>query len=155
MRTIDELLEDVPAFADLTDEQLDLMAGCALNRVFAAGDHLLREGEPANEFFAIRYGSVALETFVPQRGAVMIETLHGGDLLGWSWLFPPQLTVYDARALGVVRVVAFDGACLREKCEEDPRLGYELMKRFTGIIVERLQATRLRLLDVYGQVPGR
>lgn len=155
MRTIDELLEDVPAFADLTDEQLDLMAGCALNRVFAAGDHLLREGEPANEFFAIRHGSVALETFVPQRGAVMIETLHGGDLLGWSWLFPPHLTVYDARALGVVRVVAFDGACLREKCEEDPRLGYELMKRFTGIIVERLQATRLRLLDVYGQVPGR
>ncbi|MGZ8687134.1 MAG: cyclic nucleotide-binding domain-containing protein [Gaiellaceae bacterium] len=155
MRTIDELLEEVPALAGLTDGQLDLMAGCARNRVFAAGDHLLREGEPAKQFFAIRHGSVALETFVPQRGAVMIETLHGGDLVGWSWLFPPQLTVYDARALGVVRAVAFDGACLREKCEEDPQFGYELMKRFTGIIVERLQATRLRLLDVYGQVPGR
>jgi CRP/FNR family cyclic AMP-dependent transcriptional regulator len=155
MRTIDQLLEEAPAFEGLTDEQLDLIAGCALNRVFAAGEHLLREGEPANEFFAIRHGTVALETFVPQRGAVMIETLHGGDLLGWSWLFPPHRTVYDARALGVVRAVAFDGACLRGKCEEDPRLGYELMKRFTGIIVERLQATRLRLLDVYGQVPGR
>jgi CRP/FNR family cyclic AMP-dependent transcriptional regulator len=92
---------------------------------------------------------------VPQRGAVTIETLHGGDVLGWSWLVPPHRTVYDARALGVVRTIALDGACLRGKCEEDPRLGYELLKRFTEVIVERLQATRLRLLDVYGQVPAR
>lgn len=155
MRTIDALLEDVPAFGGLADEHLELIAGCALNRVFAAGEHLLREGEPATEFFAIRHGTVALETFVPQRGAVTIETLHAGDVLGWSWLVPPHRTVHDARALGVVRTVAFDGACLRAKCDEDAELGYELLKRFTGIIVERLQATRLRLLDVYGQVPGR
>jgi CRP/FNR family transcriptional regulator, cyclic AMP receptor protein len=154
MRTIDALLEEVPAFGGLADEQLDLIAGCARNRVFAAGEHLLREGEPADEFFVIRHGTVALETFVPQRGAVMIETLHEGDLLGFSWLVPPHRTVFDARALGVVRTVAFDGACLRGKCEEDAGLGYELMKRFVGVMVQRLQATRLRLLDVYG-VPGR
>jgi CRP/FNR family transcriptional regulator, cyclic AMP receptor protein len=155
MQTIDELLDEIDVFRGLPDEDLDLIAGCALIRVFADGELLLCEGEPANEFFAIRHGTVALETFVPQRGAVTIETLHGGDVLGWSWLVPPHRTVYDARALGVVRTVAFDGACLREKCEEDARLGYELLKRFTEVIVERLQATRLRLLDVYGQVPGR
>jgi CRP/FNR family transcriptional regulator, cyclic AMP receptor protein len=155
MQTIDELLEEIDVFRGLADEQLDLIVGCALNRVFADGDLLLREGEPANEFFAIRHGTVALETFVPQRGAVTIETLHGGDVLGWSWLFPPHRTVYDARALGVVRTIAFDGACLRGKAEEDPRLGYDLMTRFTGVVVERLQATRLRLLDVYGQVAAR
>lgn len=155
MQTIDELLEEIDVFRGLADEHLDLIAGCALNRVFADGEYLLREGEPANEFFAIRQGTVALETFVPQRGAVTIETLHGSDVLGWSWLFPPHRTVYDGRALGVVRTIAFDGACLRGNCDEDPRLGYELTKRFTEVIVERLQATRLRLLDVYGQVPGR
>jgi CRP/FNR family cyclic AMP-dependent transcriptional regulator len=155
MQAIDELLEEITVFRGLSDEYLDLIAGCALNRVFAAGEDLLREGEPANEFFAIRHGTVALETFVPPRGAVTIETLHGGDVLGWSWLVPPHRTVYDARALGVVRAIAFDGACLRAKCEEDPRLGYELLKRFTEVIVERLQATRLRLLDVYGPGPGR
>ena len=155
MPKIDELLEEIDVFRGLADEHLDLIAGCALNRVFADGEMLLREGEPANEFFAIRHGTVALETFVPQRGAVTIETLHGGDVLGWSWLVPPHRTVYDARALGVVRAIAFDGACLRAKCDEDPRLGYELLKRFTEVIVERLQATRLRLLDVYGPVPGR
>jgi len=155
MQTIEKLLEEIDVFRGLTDDRLDLIAGCAQNRVFGAGEHLLREGEPADAFFAIRHGTVALETFVPQRGAVTIETLHGGDVLGWSWLVAPHRTVFDARALGVVRTVAFDGACLRGKCEQDPRLGYELMKRFAEVILERLQATRLRMLDVYGQVPGR
>jgi CRP/FNR family cyclic AMP-dependent transcriptional regulator len=155
MQEIDELLLEIDVFRGLRDEDLDLIAGCALNRVFGDGDYLLREGEPAGEFFAIRHGTVALETFVPQRGPMTIETLHGGDVLGWSWLVPPHRTVHDARALGVVRAIAFDGACLRGKCDEDPRLGYELMKRFTEVIVERLQATRLRLLDVYGLVPAR
>jgi CRP/FNR family cyclic AMP-dependent transcriptional regulator len=86
MQTIDELLEEIDVFRGLPDEHLDLIAGCALNRVFGAGEQLLREGEPANDFFAIRHGTVALETFVPQRGAVTIETLHRGDVLGWSWL---------------------------------------------------------------------
>jgi CRP/FNR family cyclic AMP-dependent transcriptional regulator len=155
MQEIDELLVEIDVFRGLRDEDLDLIAGCALNRVFGDGDYLLREGEPAGEFFAIRHGTVALETFVPRRGPMTIETLHGGDVLGWSWLVPPHRTVHDARALGVVRAIAFDGACLRGKCDEDPRLGYELMKRFTEVIVERLQATRLRLLDVYGLVPAR
>ena len=154
MSTSDVGLTDVPAFGGLADEHLDSIAGCSVARNFAAGEYLLREGEPANECFAVRHGTISIETFVPQRGAVTIETLHGGDVLGWSWIFPPHRTVFDARALGVVRTVAFDAACLRERCEEDPRLGYELMKRFAEVIAERLQATRLRLLDVYGR-PGR
>jgi CRP/FNR family transcriptional regulator, cyclic AMP receptor protein len=155
MQEIDELLEEIEVFRGLGDEHLDLIAGCALNRVFAAGDTLMAENEQANTFYALRHGTVALETYVPQRGAVTVETLHGGEVLGWSWLFPPYRTMFDARALGVVRAIAFDGACLRGKCDEDPALGYELMKRFAEVMVERLQATRLRLLDVYGQVPGR
>ena len=155
MRTLDALLSEVPAFEGMSPERLELIAGCALNRVFADGDKLLSENEQANTFFAIRHGTVALETYVPQRGAVTIETLHGGDVLGWSWLFAPYRTMFDARALGVVRAIAFDGTCLRAKCEEDTQLGYVLMKRFAEVMVERLQATRLRLLDVYGQVPGR
>ena len=155
MQRIDELLDEIDVFRGLADEHVDLIAGCAQNRTFAAGDALMTENEQANTCFAIRHGTVGLETFVPQRGAVTIETLHGGDVLGWSWLFPPYRTMFDARALGVVRAIAFDGACLRAKCDEDPQLGYTLMKRFSEVMVERLQATRLRLLDVYGQVPGR
>jgi CRP-like cAMP-binding protein len=150
VRTIDELLVDVPALADLRPEYRELIAGCARNRVFAAGELLMKEGEPAGDFYVIRSGDVALETFVPQRGALTIETLHDGDLVGWSWLVPPYRTTFDARALDQTRTVSFDGACLRGKCEDDHELGYELMKRFTNVIVGRLQSTRLRLLDVYG-----
>jgi CRP-like cAMP-binding protein len=154
MRTIDELLPDVPAFEGMPPDHLALIAGCAVNRTFEDGDHLLREGEEARTFFVIRAGAVALETYVPQRGALLIETLHDHDLVGWSWLVPPYRTTFDVRAVGVTHTIAFDGACLRGKCEADPVLGYDLLRRFATVIVERLQATRLRLIDVYGHVPG-
>ncbi len=80
----------------------------------------------------------------------MIETIEAGEVIGWSWLFPPYRWHFDARALAPVRATRFDGACLRGKCEADPALGYDLMSRFAQVLIERLQWTRLRLLDVYG-----
>ena len=150
MQTIEELLAEAPAFSGMSREHLELIAGCAQNKVFQAGEYLMREGDPADSFFVIRHGRVAMEIFVPQRGAVTIETIDDGDLLGWSWLVPPFRGHLDARALGTVRTVVFDAACLRGKSDTDPVLGYELMRRFIPVIVERLQATRVRLLDVYG-----
>ena len=152
MRTIDELLSEAPFFAEMTDDQLELIVGCAQNASFKRGSYLMREGEPADTFFAIRAGRVALEVFVPNRGGLTVETIDAGELLGWSWLVPPYRTHIDARALETTRTIAFDGACLRGKCEEDPALGYELMRRFMPVVVDRLQATRGRLLDLYGKV---
>ena len=154
MRTIDELIATCSAFEGLSQEYLELIAGCGTNRSFRAGERLIREGDTVDVFYLIRHGTVALESFVPQRGPLMIETLHDDELLGWSWLVPPYRSQFDARALGVVRTVAFDGACLRGKCDADPALGYELMKRFTAVLAERLAATRIRLIDVYGHVAG-
>jgi CRP/FNR family transcriptional regulator, cyclic AMP receptor protein len=93
---------------------------------------------------------VTLETFVPGRGGLTVQTVDEGDVVGWSWLFPPYRWHFDARALDSVRAVAFDGACLRRKCDEDNSLGYELLGRFSPVMLERLQATRMQLLDVYG-----
>jgi len=152
MQTIEQLLTDVPSFGGMAEEHLALIAGCATNEVFQEGTYLMREGDPADRFFVIRRGRVALETHVPERGGLTVETIDDGDLLGWSWLVPPFRTHLDARALTTTHTVAFDGACLRGKCDSDPVLGYELMRRFIPVIVERLQATRVRLLDVYGKV---
>jgi CRP-like cAMP-binding protein len=154
VQTIEQLLAEAPAFNGMSEEHLALIAGCAQNKVFEDGEYLMREGNPANTFFVIRHGRVAMEIFVPERGGVTIETIDDGDLLGWSWLVPPFREYLDARALGSVHVVAFDAACLRGKADEDPVLGYELMRRFIPVIVERLQATRVRMLDVYGHVAG-
>ncbi len=152
MKSIAELVGEAPTFEGMNRADLELIAGCGHNEVFERGDYLLREGDAANTFFVVRHGHVALETSVPERGALTIETIEPGDLLGWSWLVPPYRVDFDARAVEPTRVTAFDAACLRGKFDDNPGLGYELMKRFIPVIVERLQATRLRLLDVYGHV---
>jgi CRP-like cAMP-binding protein len=149
-RSLDELLADVPLFAGLGDDRLALLAGCAGNVHFDAGAQLFREGDEADTFYVVRHGDIAIETFVPSRGPVTIETLGAGEAVGWSWLFAPYRWHFDARALSAVRATAFDGACLRGKCEADPAVGYELMGRFAQLMIERPQWTRLRLLDVYG-----
>jgi CRP/FNR family transcriptional regulator, cyclic AMP receptor protein len=152
--TIETILGDVPLFEGLPDSALELIAGCGSNVHFAEGELLFREGDTADRFFVIRHGSIALETFVPARGPVTIETIEAGDVVGWSWLFPPYRWHFDAKALAGVRATSFDGACLRGKCDADPSLGYGLMSRFARVMIERLQSTRLRLLDVYGYAAG-
>lgn len=147
-----ELLREAPLFQDLDERIVDLLAGCATNVSFDAGEMIYREGEAAKQFYEIRRGDVALEIFVPGRGPVTIETLHEKDVLGWSWLVEPYRWHFEARALTRVSAISLDAICIRGKCESDHELGYELMKRFSKIIVERLQNTRMQLLDVYGHI---
>jgi CRP/FNR family transcriptional regulator, cyclic AMP receptor protein len=151
MKTIPELLSDLRAFEGFGPTALDLIAGCGRNASFRDGELLLREADEANVFYAIRDGDVALEIKAPARSPLIIETIHSGDVLGWSWLFEPYRVRFDARALGTVHAIAFDGACLRGKCEEDHDFGYEMMRRFAQIAIGRLQSTRIKLLDLYGE----
>jgi CRP/FNR family transcriptional regulator, cyclic AMP receptor protein len=150
MRALDELIADAPVFAGLEPPALEQIAGCAHNEHVDAGTMLFREGEQAGRFFLIRRGGVALEIAAPGRDALVIATLHNHEVVGWSWLFPPYRWHFDGRAIASTDLVVFDGACLRGKCDADPKLGYELMRRFAASMEERLQATRLQLLDVYG-----
>ena len=106
-------------------------------------------------FYLVRHGAVSIETFVPARGEVTIETVEAGEMIGWSWLFPPYRWHFDARALVPTRATAFDGACIREKCNRDAALGHALMSCVSQVLIERLQWTRLRLLDLYGNGRNR
>jgi CRP-like cAMP-binding protein len=150
METLERILKEHPFFRNMNPEYLKLIIGCARNVGFNPEQFVFRQGEEANSFYLIRHGSVALELFAPDRGSVTIQTLREGDVLGWSWLIPPYHWHFDAYALELTRCIALDGKCLRTKCEEDHRLGYELMKRFAHVIMERFHATALQLLDVYG-----
>ena len=150
--SIRDLLANQQLFREFADSDLDLFAGCGRNQVFETGTYLAHEGDAADSVFVVRRGRVALELHAPS-GPLMIETLGEGEVVGWSWIFPPYRWVYDVEALDTTHVVAIDGACLRAKCEADPAFGYRVMKHFAQIIVQRLQATRLRLLDLYG-APG-
>ena len=154
-QTLEPLLRGHKFFAGLDSDYLTLLTGCASNVVFAADSFLFREGEPAETFYLIRDGKVALEIAAPGRGALVVQTLGPGDVAGFSWLFDPHRWEFDGRAVERVLAVQMDGACLRGKCDADPRLGYELMQRFAGLMTSRLQATRLQLLDVYGHAHDR
>lgn len=149
-KPIESLLKDNPLFQGLPESDLQVIAGCASNVKFDPGDFLFREGRQANAFYLIRYGKVSVEFFAPGRGPITIQTPDEGDVIGWSWLYPPHEWSHDARALTLTRAIAFDAKCLRAKCDADPRLGYELMKRFARLVHERLESTRLQLLDLYG-----
>ena len=149
-QTIDELIAGVGAFTGLDPAYLELIAGCGSTTGFDAGAKLFQEGDPADNFYVIRHGRIALEVFAPGRGQVLVATLNPGEVVGWSWLFPPYRWHFDGRALEPVRALTFDAACLRAKCDADHTLGYELMQRFASSMLARLQATRLQLLDVYG-----
>jgi len=148
--TIAELIAGVESFAGLDEVQLELIAACGRLVRFGENEYLMREGDPADTFYLLRDGAVALEVHGPGRGALVIETLDPGEVVGWSWLFPPYRCELDVRTLEPCGLIAFDGACLRGKCDSDHELGYQLMRRFAANVIHRLQATRLQLLDVYG-----
>jgi CRP-like cAMP-binding protein len=116
---------------------------------FSPGDLILCEGATAGTLYLLEQGRVALSAHSPGKGHLLVQTLGPGEVLGLSWLFPPYQWQFDARAVELVKGVALDGACLRSKIDGDPALGYELLKRITPVVLERLQQTRLRLLDLY------
>ena len=118
--------------------------------VFKEGDYIIKEGNDADYFYLIRHGTAALEMFIPGRGPYTFLTIKSGEVLGASWLIPPYRWNYDARAVELTRVIAFDCNCLRKKCEADHHVGYELMKRFIPPLIERLNTARLQSVDLYG-----
>ena len=150
METLEPILSQHPFLQGLEKEHLALVVGCASNVRFDAEELLFDEGDEAEKFYIIRSGKVAVEMFIPGKGPMVIQTLGNGEVLGWSWLFPPYKWHFDARALELTRAIALDGKCLRKKCENDANLGYVLLKRFSQVMESRLSAMRLQLLDMYG-----
>ena len=145
-----ELVAAHPLLAGLPGDAVTNVAGCARNVAFEPGDLLLAEGDTADTLYLVRRGHVAIEVHSPGRGPIVIETVGPGAVVGWSWLVPPYRWHFDARAVEAVGAIAVDGACLRQKAETDSDLGYVLMKRVATLLLDRLQMTRLRLLDLYG-----
>jgi CRP-like cAMP-binding protein len=147
--SVGELLASHPFFVGVDQHAVRQLGGCSHNVHFRAGDILFHEGEDADRLFVLRHGRVALDVHVPGRGLQVVSTVDEGDVVGWSWLVPPYRWFFDARAVTDVSAVSVDASCLRARCEEDPALGYALMQRVAQVMYHRLQASRLRMLDLY------
>ncbi len=147
---VDQIYPSVAAlafFKGMTGPQLQMLAASAMQVTFQPGEPIFREGEPANRFYLIREGRVELTSEVKEHNQLPVRTLGPGDDLGWSWLFPPYHLHFSAHALEPVKAIFFYGTRLREQCEDDHELGYQLMKRVAEALIQNLNATKEKLLE--------
>lgn len=155
MTPLSELVSTHPFLAGLEPHALSQLSTWARRVAFRAGTTIFAEGGKATSFWLIVDGHVRLDTYVPGRGGVAVESLGPGAVLGWSWMFPPHRWHFGATAVEPTLTVVLDGTGVRRLSTEDPVIGYELHRRFMAVVVDRLQSTRMRLLDVYaGDGPG-
>lgn len=149
-QNLEPLIVSHPFFEWLSARHAEFLVGCAANRRYEDGEYLFKQGGEATEFFVVRHGKVSLEISDPQKGSIVLQTADDSDVVGWSWIVPPYKNRFDARAIGLTRVLVFDAKCLRDKFVEDHELGYEMLRRFVRVMAERIEASRLQLLDMYG-----
>jgi CRP-like cAMP-binding protein len=147
MDTAYDLLAAQPFLAGVPDHHLERLSYCASRAVFHAGNRVFAEGGRADRFWLINRGRVDLDTRLPGRGDVVVESLGAGAVLGWSWLYEPYRWHFGAVAVETTFTLSMDAAAVRRLCAQDSQLGYELTDRFARVVIERLQATRMRLLS--------
>ena len=150
IKTVKDMLQAHPVFRGFDDDSLTLIAGCGRNERYKAGSFIFREGDDADKVYMLRGGDVAIEMSAPGKGALIVETLHAGEILGWSWLIPPYRHMSDARAVTDVSAVSLDAQCVRGKCDDEPMLGYQMFQEWIPHLASRVRAQRLQLLDLYG-----
>ena len=149
----ENVLKKTPVFEDLEDDHIAAIAGCASRMEIPADEKIYVEGDDADRVLIIQEGHVAIDMESIHRGVLTIQTVGPGDVLGWSWLFPPHRWHYHARAVQPTKAIALDAKCLRAKSDKNAALGYELMKRFSAVMLSRLEATRMQLMDIYDMSP--
>lgn len=135
---------------DLAPAVVDTVVGHSRLAQYPTGTWLFREGSAAEEFHLVVSGRVAVSMHVPGRGEQVVDTVEACETVGWSWLVPPYRWVFDARAVTDVTAVTVDAAALRREAEQDPTVGYALLRQVTAVMLDRMQAARMRLADVYG-----
>lgn len=137
-----------PFFKGMSEPLLKILAKEAMAVEFNAGEEIFNVGGPANRFYLMCSGNVELQTTTDfEHRPVVVETIGAGSVLGWSWLFPPYCWHFDACAITPAKAIFFYGTRLREECETNHELGYELIKRVSAVVIDRLQATRHRLVE--------
>ena len=150
MEILEKTIAQHPFWKGLNPDYLHLLQECAACEIFEAGQLVFQEGQEADRFCLIQKGQVRLDAFGPGRGTVTVQTLAAGAPLGWSWLFPPYRWHFSAHANETTELIRFDGKFLRDLAELNHDFGYELIKRISTVLLERLQETRLLLVDFYG-----
>ena len=150
MNTLESLIETHPFTKDINPRFLHLLNECAMYERFGNDQQIFHESFEADRFYLVHAGRIAIQTFVPGTGMTTIQTVGPGEALGWSWLYPPYRWHFTATTLEPVEAAGLCARTLRDRMIENHEFGYEIAMRVGHVLLERLQATRLRLLQMYG-----
>ncbi len=149
MDAVKTILQNHPFFKEFTAEHVEKLVQHTSEMRFNPGQYIFRDGQEANMFYLVLSGMVSLEVYAPNRGPVTVQPIGAGDVLGWSWLYPPHRWHFDAKAKEETRVLALNGKAIRGLIEDDHEFGFQVMKRIALVMENRLQATRVKLMEVY------
>lgn len=148
--TIGDLVAGHPFTSGLSPAEVTAISAGARLVDLVPGEHLFREGRPADHAYLVTHGHIAIEVHLPQRGTVAVSTVGPGELLGWSWMLPPHAWRFDATARSAARLVALDARAIRTACDHDPALDRRVSRQVIRTMTARLEAARHQLLDLYG-----
>ncbi|MBT2468944.1 cyclic nucleotide-binding domain-containing protein [Streptomyces sp. ISL-66] len=135
--------------AVLSTEHRGRLMSHALEVNIREGARIFDEGTRAHSFWIVRSGTVTLQIPGSGRRATPIESLGPGELVGWSWLFPPYVWQLSAEAMTPVRAYEFDATTVRMLMDADPAFGSAVGHWVGRVLALRLHQTRTRLLDLY------
>ena len=150
---IEKYLSTHEFFSGLSPEFIGFLARCASEQQIEPGQVLFQQGERAHRFYLIRNGSISIEVPAITGPTLKVQSLGASQILGWSWLIPPYKWSFQAKAEAQTALFAFDGDAVLARCEEEPKFGYALLKRFASLMAERLGVARQRMMDQWNP-PG-
>jgi CRP/FNR family transcriptional regulator, cyclic AMP receptor protein len=152
MEAIDNLISAHPFWKDLNPQVLHVLKECSSTMTFGVGQPVMQAGFEAEHFYLVIRGHVSVEMFMPGKGIITLQTIGPGEVLGWSWFFPPYRWHFNANSRDITETVVFDARKLREYAAENHDFGYDLASRIAQVMLQRLQATRLRLVEYHAAI---
>lgn len=144
---ITDYLSSHELFSDFNQDSIKFLGECAISRSINKEEILFQQGEPANKFYIIRSGQISIQIPAIMGPELEIQTVGKDQVLGWSWLISPYRWSFQAKAETDSELLEFDGALIRERCEQETKFGYALLKKFAGLMAERLGAARQKMMD--------
>ena len=141
-----DVLPEHPLFHGMEQRDRHILAGCAMRATFPPGTLVVETGQPANCFYLVVRGLIALET-LGSPAPLRVQSIGPGDVLGWSWLFPPYYWYFNGIAEEETETIFFYGSRLRQECDRNREFGYELLRRMSQILISHLQTTRDKWID--------
>ena len=151
--SIDDFLSSHAFFSGMDSNYVDFLANSIDERQIGKGEVLFHQGDRADKFYLLREGKVSVQVPALVGPVLEIQILGKDQILGWSWLISPYRWHFLARAVEDSTILEFDGSAILAHCDEDPKFGYELLKRFAALMSERLEAARLKMMDQWNP-PG-